>query len=99
VDVLNLDVIWTPEFAAAGWILPLDDFLAEESLDCADFLPAGLACSRYRGKLFALPWYVDAGLLYYRRDLYDALGLPPPRTFSDLDKVSRLLKNSFLDNL
>jgi multiple sugar transport system substrate-binding protein len=94
VDVLNLDVIWTPEFAAAGWILPLDDFLAEGSLDWADFLPAGLACSRYRGKLFALPWYVDAGLLYYRRDLYDALGLPPPRTFADLHKV-RALKDKF----
>ena len=94
VDILNLDVIWTPEFAAAGWILPLEDFLAEGPLDLADFLPAGLACSRYRGKLFALPWYVDAGLLYYRRDLYDAMGLPLPRTFSDLDKV-RALQDKF----
>jgi len=92
VDVLNLDVIWIPEFAAAGWILPLDGFLAQEPLPLADFLPAGLACSRYRGRLFALPWYVDAGLLYYRRDLYDALGLDPPRTFSDLYKITPLQK-------
>jgi multiple sugar transport system substrate-binding protein len=90
VDVLNLDVIWIPEFAAAGWILPLDDFLSNESLPCQDFLPAGLACSRYREKLYALPWYVDAGLLYYRQDLYDALGLSPPRTFSDLQKLRGL---------
>lgn len=91
VDVLNLDVIWIPEFAAAGWILPLDDFLAKEPLPLTGFLAAGLACSRYRGKLFALPWYVDAGLLYYRRDLYEALGLAPPRTFSDLRKIKPLL--------
>ena len=94
VDVLNLDVIWIPEFAAAGWILPLDNFLFQGSYPLADFLPAGLACSRYLGKLFALPWYVDAGLLYYRRDLYEALGLAPPRTFSDLHKL-RALQDKF----
>jgi len=93
VDVLNLDVIWIPEFAAAGWILPLDDFLAREPLPLSDFVPAGLACSRYRNNIFALPWYVDAGLLYYRRDLYTALGLDPPRTFADLDKIKPLQKN------
>jgi len=92
VDVLNLDVIWIPEFAAAGWILPLDDFLTKANPDLADFLPAGLACSRYRNNIFALPWYVDAGLLYYRRDLYEALGLDPPRTLSDLAQITPLQK-------
>jgi multiple sugar transport system substrate-binding protein len=92
IDVLNLDVIWTPEFAAAGWLLPLDATAAGFSLN--DFLPAGLACSRYQGRLYALPWFADAGLLYYRQDLYAAAGAPPPATFADLLKV-REIKGKF----
>ncbi len=90
IDVLNLDVIWVPEFAAAGWLRPLEAEAAAARLPLADFVPAGLACSRYHGKLYALPWFADAGLLYYRKDLYAAAGLPPPRTFDDLLRVRRL---------
>jgi multiple sugar transport system substrate-binding protein len=64
-DVLQLDVVWTAEFAAAGWILPLDRFAP----DVADFVPAALRSSRWRGTLYALPWFVDVGLLYWRTDL------------------------------
>jgi multiple sugar transport system substrate-binding protein len=92
IDVLNLDVIWVPEFAAAGWLRPLEAKAAAARLPLDDFLPAGLACSRYHGRLYALPWFADAGLLYYRKDFYDAAGLPPPRTFADLIKVRRLQK-------
>ncbi|MBW1992732.1 MAG: ABC transporter substrate-binding protein [Deltaproteobacteria bacterium] len=84
IDVLNLDVIWIPEFAAAGWLLPLDGRPETAALPLNDYLPAALASSRYRGRLYALPWFADAGLLYYRRDLYQAGGQPPPRTFRDL---------------
>jgi multiple sugar transport system substrate-binding protein len=90
IDVLNLDVIWVPEFAAAGWLLPLDSVAAAGGLSLMDFLPLGLACSRYQGRLFALPWFADAGLLYYRQDLYADAGLPPPRTFADLLQVREL---------
>jgi ABC-type glycerol-3-phosphate transport system substrate-binding protein len=49
IDVLNLDVIWVPEFAAAGWLLPLDAAAAAAGIPLGDFLPAGLSCSRYQG--------------------------------------------------
>jgi len=75
-DVLQLDVIWTPEFAAAGWILPLDAFTP----DTADFFPATLAANRWRGRLFAMPWLVDVGMLYWRTDLLASA----PGTFDDL---------------
>jgi multiple sugar transport system substrate-binding protein len=94
IDVLNLDVIWVPEFAAAGWLLPLEAAAAAAGLPLDDFLPGGLACSRYQGKLYALPWFADAGLLYYRKDLYAAAGVAPPRTFADLLRV-REIKEKF----
>lgn len=75
-DVLQLDVIWTPEFAAAGWILPLDRF--QPAAD--EFLPAAIAANSWRGEIFALPWFVDVGMLYWRTDLADA----PPRDLAAL---------------
>ena len=64
-DVLQLDVVWTAEFAAAGWIRQLDRFAP----DVTDFVPAALQASRWRDALYALPWFVDVGLLYWRTDL------------------------------
>jgi multiple sugar transport system substrate-binding protein len=75
-DILQLDVIWTPEFAAAGWILPLDDF----EPDIQNFFPATVAANRWAGELFALPWFVDVGMLYWRTDLFER----PPATFNEL---------------
>lgn len=80
-DVLQLDPIWTAEFAAAGWILPLGAFAP----DTSDFFPAALAASRWRGRLFTLPWIVDVGMLYWRTDLMPA----PPATFADLTAIAR----------
>jgi multiple sugar transport system substrate-binding protein len=80
-DVLQLDVIWTPEFAAAGWILPLDRFAP----DTGDFFPATLAANTWQGRLFAVPWLVDVGMLYWRTDLLAG----PPATFDDLVGAAR----------
>jgi multiple sugar transport system substrate-binding protein len=80
-DVLQLDVVWTPEFAAAGWILPIDAAID----DADDFFPAALSADRWRGRLYAVPWFVDAGMLYWRTDLMDA----PPVTFDDLTTIAR----------
>jgi multiple sugar transport system substrate-binding protein len=75
-DILQLDLIWTPEFAAAGWLLALDRF--RPRLD--DFLPAAIAANRHGARLYALPWFVDVGMLYYRSDVLAA----PPRSQSEL---------------
>ena len=80
-DVLQLDVVWTPEFAAAGWILPLDRFGPPED----DFFPATLRANTWRDSLYALPWFVDVGMLYWRTDLMDA----PPRTLAELAALAR----------
>ena len=77
-DVLQLDVVWTPEFAAAGWILDLDRF--HPRVD--DFFSAALTANRWKGALYALPWFVDAGMLYWRTDLVD-------RAPASLDELER----------
>ena len=79
-DILQLDVIWTPEFASAGWILPLDQF----SPAVGQFFPATVRANQWAGKLYALPWFVDVGMLYWRTDLLDA----PPASFQELARLA-----------
>lgn len=75
-DVLQLDVVWTPEFAAAGWLLAMDQFAPP--ID--QFFAATIGANRWAGSLYALPWFVDVGMLYWRSDL-----LPrAPQTFAEL---------------
>ena len=64
-SILQLDVIWTPEFAAAGWVLPLTQYGPVSS----EFFPATIEANTWAGKLYALPWFADVGLLYRRTDL------------------------------
>jgi multiple sugar transport system substrate-binding protein len=79
-DILQLDVVWTAEFAAAGWVLPLDRFTPP----VADFFPATIEANRWGTRLFALPWFVDVGLLYWRTDLLDE----PPATMEELVRLA-----------
>jgi ABC-type sugar transport system permease subunit/ABC-type glycerol-3-phosphate transport system substrate-binding protein len=83
-DVLQLDAVWTPELAQAGFILPLD-WLASEA---SSFVPAAVSAATYAGRLYAAPWFVDVGMLYYRTDLV----AEPPRTFEDLERAARALQ-------
>jgi len=85
-DVLQLDVIWIAEFAAAGWVLPLDRFGPDQD----DFLPAALEAARWRGSLYAMPWFVDVGLLYWRTDLVDEA----PRSLAELRAAALGLQQS-----
>jgi multiple sugar transport system substrate-binding protein len=70
-DIYLLNSYWLAEFAAGGWLLPLDDLMAAEGLAPELFLPPAAEASTLDGHWLALPWTVDAGLLYYRRDLLD----------------------------
>ena len=80
-DVLQLDVVWTPEFAAAGWIDSLDRF--RPAID--EFFQGAVAANRWNGQLYALPWFVDVGMLYWRTDLL----LRAPLTIDELSLFAR----------
>ncbi|MEH2249376.1 ABC transporter substrate-binding protein [Nostoc sp.] len=89
-DLVNMDVIWTPKFAAAGWLLPLDDRISKQEL--AVFSPKDVEGGRYQNKLYRIPVRSDVGMLYYREDLIKEAGLKPPETFEDLMRISLVLQ-------
>lgn len=82
LDVMALDVIWTAEFAEAGWALPLsDDPAGQAEADATvDTLPGPLATARWKRKLYAAPVTTNTQLLWYRPDLVKQ----PPRNWNDM---------------
>jgi multiple sugar transport system substrate-binding protein len=64
-DVLGMDVIWTAEYAAQGWLQDITD-AANKRKD--EFVPSTLDTALYEGKYWALPFNTNAGFLYYRSD-------------------------------
>lgn len=91
-DLVMMDVVWLPKFAAAGWLLDLTDRIPAAEL--AEFMPPDLEGGRYNGRLYRLPIRSDAQLLYYRKDLLAQAGLQPPETFDDLVQISRQLQSA-----
>jgi multiple sugar transport system substrate-binding protein len=89
MDVFFMDVIWPAEFAAAGWTLPLDQFFSVAQQK--EFIAAPIQANSYDGRIYGVPVFVDAGMLYYRKDLLEKYDLRPPRTWPDLVGQARLV--------
>ncbi len=62
-DVLGMDVIWTAEYAASGWLYDVTP--AVEALE-GEFIPSTVETTEYEGKKWALPFNTNAGFLFYR---------------------------------
>ena len=89
LDVFVMDVIWPTEFASAGWALPLDRYFTTS--EQKKFLGAPVAANQYRGQIFGVPLFIDAGVLYYRRDLLEKHKLSPPRTWPELVEAAKTI--------
>lgn len=83
IDVFLSDLVWTFEFAAAGWIMPLDDYF-DEALQ-QEFISNALESCRYKGSLYAIPYKIDIPMLYYRSDIIPA----PPKTITELIQLCK----------
>ncbi|MCK5139036.1 MAG: extracellular solute-binding protein [Thermodesulfovibrionia bacterium] len=88
-DVLSMDVIWVPEFARAGWLKDVSSALPEEQR--IEFFKGPMDAVTYNEKVYAIPWYIDAGVLYYRKDLLNKYGFYPPETWDELVTISRTI--------
>lgn len=88
-DILDMDVIWVPEFARAGWLQELTPEI--DSKELMQLNPSALRADWYDGKLYGVPWYVDTGVLYYRTDLLDKYALQPPQTYEELLRASQTI--------
>src|SRR3954454_8682242 len=85
IDIAGMDVVWTAEFAAAGWIKEWPENLAAQVKQGT--LPGPLATATYQGKLYAAPANSNTQLLWYRKDKVSS----PPKTWAELiDQATKL---------
>lgn len=87
-DVMSIDVVWVPELARAGWLLDLSGYAPPARVRAEHFAGPAAAVT-WGGRTWALPWFADAGILYYRKDLLEKHGLAPPRTWDELAAAAR----------
>jgi multiple sugar transport system substrate-binding protein len=86
-DIVTVDVIWTAEFAAKGWLVPLKGAFA---LDTSKLLKPTVTAATYNGTLYAAPFASDGGLLYYRKDLVPN----PPKTLDEMWSMCAIAKKN-----
>jgi multiple sugar transport system substrate-binding protein len=80
-DVFRSDVIWTAEFASQGWLYDLTPYI-EDRRD--EFIQPSIDTATYEGKIWGVPHYTNAALLYYRKDKIDQA----PATWQEVYKAA-----------
>ncbi|MGC3872595.1 ABC transporter substrate-binding protein [Halomonas sp. GXIMD04776] len=88
IDVFGGDMVWTAAFASRGYVTDLTARF-NDAYASSDFLDAPLNSVGYRNRLWGVPWFTDAGMLYYRRDLLESTGHEkPPETWDELTRMA-----------
>ena len=80
-DVTPLGNTWIPEFALLGALAPLDERIAGTAgFDASDYYPGAWDSGVIDGVTYAVPWYVETRLPFYRVDLLRDAGIDTPPT-------------------
>lgn len=90
IDLIAADMPWFPEFAAAGYLLPVEKYFNPSARSA--LFESTLQGASYKDKLFGLPWYLNGGALYYRKDILEKAGVQPPNTYEELAAAATKLQ-------
>lgn len=78
IDLIGMDVIWTGEFANAGWIAPVPGHIEPRVTE--NVFDSVLETARFDDRLYAIPLWSNTQLLWYRTDRVDE----PPQTWDEM---------------
>ncbi|WP_299168972.1 ABC transporter substrate-binding protein [uncultured Arthrobacter sp.] len=84
-----------PEFVSAGWLQPLDEYVAQAKDDwlVMEDIPQGaIESMTIDDQLYALPHTIIGGMFFYRKDVFDELGLQPPQTTEEILAAAKVIK-------
>ncbi|MBB6669456.1 ABC transporter substrate-binding protein [Cohnella nanjingensis] len=93
-DLVWAQEIWIPEYVKAGYLLPIDEYVKDDSLnpkafDFADYNPNLLKIVTSDGKLYGLPTFVQLPLMVYNKELLTADGLTAPKTWEETLAIAK----------
>jgi sorbitol/mannitol transport system substrate-binding protein len=75
-DVMTIGTYEVPIWAAEGWLEPIGDL--GEGYDIEDVLAPVRDGLSHEGTLYALPFYAESSMMFYRKDLFDEAGIKVP---------------------
>lgn len=90
IDILQIDVVWPGTLAPH--LVDLSKYIGSDAV--RQFFPSLIANNTIAGKLVAMPWFTDAGVLYYRKDLLEKYGAQPPVTWQQLTATARRIQDA-----
>ncbi|MBE2316352.1 ABC transporter substrate-binding protein [Solirubrobacter sp. CPCC 204708] len=85
MDIINMDTIYTPEFAEAGWLTELTGADKEDALE--DVLPGPAESVTWEDKIYGVPLNTNVQLLWYRKDLVPRA----PETWDEMIQMAKEL--------
>ena len=89
IDVYTVDVIW--QGILSPHAVDLKKYFKEDEIK--KFLPRSIENNTVGGKLASIPWFIDAGILYYRTDLLEKYGYKePPKTWQELTEMAKKIQ-------
>jgi multiple sugar transport system substrate-binding protein len=87
IDVILGDIIWVAEFAANDWLSDLSGRFSAEQRSA--FVDGTIRSFTYGGQIYGVPRFLDAGMLFYRKDLLEESGFSePPKTWEELKEMA-----------
>ncbi|SCZ77113.1 ABC transporter substrate-binding protein [Acidaminobacter hydrogenoformans] len=90
IDVLDADVTWPSIFVKSDWVANLDDYFNEDEI--GGYLKGSIDSATVGGKLYGIPYRIDSGVLFYRKDLLMKYGYPVPKTYAELIDTASAIK-------
>ena len=90
IDVMQIDVVWPG--LLANHLLDLRDVLGDDA--AAGHFDTIVINNTIDDRLVAMPWFTDAGVLYYREDLLEKYGHEVPTTWQELTEIAREIKDA-----
>ncbi|TJY58199.1 ABC transporter substrate-binding protein [Sinimarinibacterium sp. CAU 1509] len=90
IDIMQIDVVWPGT-------------LAPHLVDLSQYIGPGTTATHFKslidndtvdGALVAMPWFTDAGVLFYRKDLLEKYNEPVPKTWTELTRIARRIQNA-----
>jgi multiple sugar transport system substrate-binding protein len=90
---------WLQEWAAAGWLVPLDSHFSQVSSYKADYFPYVTSGMTYNGKVYGIPYYADTWAFLYNADHLKKAGIAaPPTTWDELTEQAKTIKSKGIAN-
>jgi trehalose/maltose transport system substrate-binding protein len=89
IDVLQIDVVWPGQLARH--LVDLRPYARDAQAEHFEHL---IANNTVRGQLVAMPWFANAGLLFYRKDLLEQYARPVPATWQELTATARFIQDA-----